>query len=199
MFWKLSLRRQGACMFEAGEPQFISGPSNFLLLWHRFSAICSWRPGPYLASSSLFLTLSLSHHCYCSLPGVVIGCVNILYSALWMQTRRGSGCSMCPAGIFGWGKNEAILNQGGSIMVCWVGDTVRPLAHLQFKYQVRHVGMEVEVSWGSPVYHHLGPWTMGREIDFFTPCWGTTLSFCTGNSTNYVAGLVSAISCLSLL
>ena len=110
--------RQGACIFGAWESQFLWSPSNFLPLWRRFSTICFWPCDPCLALSSISLTLSIiatvlylvwwlgmsaGEACVPPLPSSPMG--------LWMQTKRGSGCSMYPAESWGKAKKKPFLTR----------------------------------------------------------------------------------------
>lgn len=132
MFWKWSLMSQGSLS------SYVIPPTPCFS--DRLSGICSWPSGPCVTCGSI--SLSLSHHCCCSLPCVVIGCVSSLCSTfplplppsgLWMQTRKGLGCSMCPAGIMGWGKREAIPNQAGAFSG-WLSGVFLPTSNPGNKY-----------------------------------------------------------------
>lgn len=128
VFWKWSLMIQEACMFGAWKSQLLWSLFNFLPLWHRFSTICSWPRGPCLASSSISLTLF--HHCYYSLTGMVIGSVTreglcsifiVLPYGFVNADKERIRVQYVPCWILRWSKKEAIFNQAGSTRVHSVG------------------------------------------------------------------------------
>lgn len=100
---------------------------------------------------------------------------------------------LVPCVVTSWGgaKKRSSLTGLAAPWPVWWAIQLWLLAHILQAWRLQSLGaLSSTSSWDA------GMWE--GEIDFPTPRGGTTFLFCMGHPTDYVADMVSTISCLTL-
>lgn len=198
VFGKWSLMGQGACVLGAWSLSSFVVPSAPC-----FSGIDSQPSTPSLFCPDLassFIYMSLFHHCCCPLPrmldygdwvcqqGRPVSTFTLLPWGVSAGEERVRG-QYVPHSVLWWGQEKAIPDQAGSTIACLPVDSVEA-SYILRVWRVQLFGVS-----------HLPSISMlnyGKGRLTFLLCGGPTFSFCTGRPTNYIAGSISTISCLTL-